>query len=468
MKNFSIQIDADGVALVTFDMAGKRLNVISDEVQTELEQLVSTLRDSPEIRGAVLVSGKENGFCAGADLGEIIGHFDRWRTAQRQDALRQGLAESSSLSRHLRALETCGKPVAAAISGMALGGGLELALACHYRVAVDDPKLRLAFPEAGVGLLPGAGGTQRLIRLIGIEAALPYLLDCRPIDPADALAGGLLHARVPAAELVETARRWVLENPQAVAPWDQKEFRLPGGGPHTPQGYRGFGPAIAARLAGGSADQPAQANILKCVYEGAQVPIDAGLRIESRYFFNTVRSPQAKVMARTFFVSRQTLAKREKHTDPRSYLDALRQATKTEQQVLLEEGVAAPLVAALARRYAVEGAAIEAPSQTQCEDTDFANIAAIKQRLLYAQTLAAVRALEGGNAGDALEADASAVAAGFPSWTGGPISFIDVEGPQRFLAQAERFVAELGERFAVPAGLRERAAAGRGLYDEPA
>lgn len=464
MKNFSIQTDADGVALITFDMPGKRMNVISDEVQAELEQVVNTLRDSPAIRGAVLVSGKANGFCAGADLGEIIGHFDRWRAAEGQDELRQGLAESGSLSRHLRALETCGKPVAAAIGGMALGGGLELALACHYRVAVEDPQLRLAFPEAGVGLLPGAGGTQRLIRLVGIDAALPYLLDCRPIDPADALAAGVVHACVPADQLVETARRWVLEHPQAVAPWDEKEFRLPGGGPHTPQGYRGFAPAIAARLAGGSAEQPALANILKCVYEGAQVPIDAGLRIESRYFFNTLRSPQAKAMARTFFVSRQALAKRGEHADPTRYLDALRAAAQAEQRALLDEGAAPLLVGNLARRYGVEGSALDAQAQRQRDDTDFASIATIKQRLLYAQALAAARALDDGLVGDALEADAFAIAAGFPGWTGGPLSFIEVEGPQRFLAQAERFATELGERFAVPAGLRERAAAGRGFY----
>jgi 3-hydroxyacyl-CoA dehydrogenase/enoyl-CoA hydratase/3-hydroxybutyryl-CoA epimerase len=463
MKNFSIQTDADGVALVTFDVPGKSMNVISFEVQAELEQVVKTLRDSPDIRGAVLVSGKANGFCAGADLGEIIGHFDRWRAAESQDELRQGLAESGSLSRHLRALETCGKPVAVALGGMALGGGLELALACHHRVAVDDPKLRLAFPEAGVGLLPGAGGTQRLIRLVGIDAALPYLLDCRPIDPADALAAGLLHARVPADRLLETARRWVLEHPQAVAPWDEKEFRFPGG-PHTPQGYRSFAPAIAARHAASGAEQPALANILKCVYEGAQVPIDAGLRIESRYFFNTVRSPQAKAMARTFFVSRQVLAKRGERADLTGYLAALREAAQAEQRALLEEGAAPLLVANLARRFAVEGAALDAQAQKQNEDTDFAAIAAIRQRLLYAQALAAARALEDGSAGDALEADAVAVAAGFPGWTGGPLSFIEVEGPQRFLAEAERLAAELGERFSVPAGLRERAAAGRGFY----
>jgi enoyl-CoA hydratase len=451
MKNFSLEIDTDGIALVTFDVPGKRMNVISDEVQEELARLVETIRDSADIRGAVLQSGKPNGFCAGADLAEISGHFDRWRAARSQDELRQGLAESGSLSRHLRALETCGKPVAAAIAGVALGGGLELALACHYRVAVDDPELRLAFPESGVGLLPGAGGTQRLIRLIGIDAALAHLLDGQPITPAAALNGAVLHARVPAEALLETARRWVLDNPEAQAPWDAKEFRLPGGGPHTLQGYRSFAPAIAARQADSAADYPAIGNILKCVYEGAQVPIDAGLRIESRYFFNTVRSPQAKAMANTFFIARQALARRAQRGDPGAYLEALRQAARAEAQAMREEGFAATLVANLAARSAVR---VDLPrgDAVSREDADLAALAGLRRRFLYSQALTAARCLEEGLIGDALEADAAAIAAGFPGWSGGPLSFIEVEGRRRFAEQARALADAHGERFCLPPG----------------
>lgn len=455
MKNFSIEVDADGVALVTFDVPGKRMNVISDAVQEDLARLVEIIRDSADIRGAVLRSGKPSGFCAGADLAEIVGHFDRWRAAQSQDELRQGLAESGSLSRHLRALETCGKPLAAAIDGLALGGGLELALACHYRVAVDEPGLRLAFPESGVGLLPGAGGTQRLIRLIGIEAALPYLLDGLPINASAALDGGILHARVPTAALLGTARRWVLDNPAAQAPWDAKEYRLPGGGPHSGQGYGTFAPAIAARQAGCAADYPAIGNILKCVYEGAQVPIDAGLRIESRYFFNTVRSPQAKAMANTFFIARQLLSRREPRADTSAYLDALRQSAQEEAQAMRDEGFAATLVANLAARSAVR---LELPTRDEVslEDVDFAALTELKQRFLYSQALTAARCLEQGVIADALEADASATAAGFPGWSGGPLSFIEVEGPRRFAEQADRLAKKHGERFFLPQKLREK------------
>jgi enoyl-CoA hydratase/carnithine racemase len=466
MKNFSIKTDAAGVALITFDVPGKGMNVISFEVQREFEQVVETLRSSADIRGAVVVSGKVSGFCAGADLPEILGHFDGWRAAQSQEELHIGLAESASWSRRLRALETCGKPVAVAIGGMALGGGLELVLACHYRVGVDDPKLRLAFPEVGVGLLPGAGGTQRLIRLVGINAALPYLLEGAPIAPADALASGVVHALVPAEHLVETARRWVLEHPQVVAPWDEKGFELPGGNPHTPQGYRAFAPAMAARHAAAGGQYPAVANIFKCIYEGSQVPIDAALRIESRYFFNTVRSPQAKAMARTNFVSRQTLAKREQREDLSMYLSELRQCVDAEKQAMVEEGIAVNVVANLTRQNAVR-AEIDTPTAALIpllEDVDFSVVAELKRRLLYVQALAAVRSLDRKVVVDPLEADAGAIAAGFPMWTGGPVSYIEVEGPHLFIVQADTFARQYGERFAVPESLRERAASGRGFY----
>ncbi|MCL6692354.1 enoyl-CoA hydratase-related protein [Pseudomonas sp. R3.Fl] len=464
MKNFSIAIDDDGVALVTFDIPGKSMNVISDEVQAELDAVVEMLRDSERIRGAVLISAKPSGFCAGADLPEIVGHFKRWRAARDQQALRQGLVESSSLSRRLRALETCGKPVAAAINGMALGGGLELALACHYRVAVDDPKLRLAFPETGVGLLPGAGGTQRLMRLIGIEAALPYLLDGVPITADAALAGGILHARVPADSLLDTARRWVLEHPQAQAPWDDPAFKLPGGGPHSPQGYRGFAPAIAARLANSGADHPALGNVLKCVYEGAQVPIDAGLRIESRYFFNTVRSPRAEAMARTFFISRQVLSRRVERGDPEIYLQRLRQSVLEERLAMLDEGAPVVLVNNLVRRHAVRVEMADTVQPWGEHEVDFTMMAELRQRLLYVQSLAALRCLEEGLIADPLEADAAAIEAGFPSWSGGPVSFVEVEGLAYFLESADRLAASHGNCFALSSTWRERMTSGIGPY----
>ena len=208
------------------------------------------------------------------------------------------------------------------------------------------------------------------------------------------------------------------------------------------------------------------ANILKCIYEGSQVPIDAALRIESRYFFNTVRSPQAKAMARTNFVSRQALAKREQREDLSAYLIELRQSVGAEMQAMVEEGVAANVVANLSRHNAVR-TEVDTPSAAVIpllDDVDFAVVAELKRRLLYVQAITAVRSLDKGGVADPLEADAGAIAAGFPMWTGGPVSYIEVEGPRHFVVQADTFASQYGERFAVPESLRERAVSGRGFY----
>ncbi|MGE4303993.1 MAG: enoyl-CoA hydratase-related protein [Novosphingobium sp.] len=303
MENFTISVDADGIALVTFDVPERSTNAISAGVQRDLDTLVATIKGDDAIRGVVLQSGKAKGFCAGADLRELPTDIARWRAATAAGKPAEGVSDAGGFSTRVRAIETCGKPVVAAIAGHALGGGLELALGCHYRVAVDDPAPLLALPEASLGLIPGGGGTQRLLRLMGLNAALPYLLDGTPISPGDALASGVIHAVVPAVQLIETARRWILDGGDAIAPWDKKGFQIPGGGPHGAAGYLTFGPAMAARRAGPAGRAAATANILKVVYEGAQVPIDAGLRIESRYFFNTAHSDDAvakieKFMAR--------------------------------------------------------------------------------------------------------------------------------------------------------------------------
>ena len=136
-----------------------------------------------------------------------------------------------ALNKTFRALETCGKPVVAAINGLALGGGLEICLASHYRIVADNPKIKLGLPESKVGLLPGAGGTQRLPRLLGVMKAAPYLLEGKTMSPQEALALGVVHEVVPEAELITAARKYLAGKPDAVAPWDKKEFKIPGGGP---------------------------------------------------------------------------------------------------------------------------------------------------------------------------------------------------------------------------------------------
>ena len=305
METFSIEVDADGIALVTFDVPGRSMNTITAQVMKEFPEVVERIRTDPAIKGAVIASGKASGFCAGADLGEL-GAADRSGSAE--ERLKAAYDSASGLQRQLRALETCGKPVAAAIAGVAMGGGLEIALACHHRVCVDDPKIQLALPEAKVGLLPGGGGTQRLTRLLGVMTAAPYLLEGKSLRPAEAKSMGVVDALAPRGEEIAAAKAWV-KTGDPVARWDKKDFKIPGGGPYTPGGQQVFvmGNALLRKQSYGN--YPAQLNILKAVYEGLQVPMDAALRIESRYFVKTMMTPQAKGMIRTLFGSMQALGK---------------------------------------------------------------------------------------------------------------------------------------------------------------
>jgi len=309
MENFKIEVDSDGVALVTFDVPGRSMNTLTASVIKEIGDVVDRIKSDETIKGVVITSGKTTGFCAGADLGELGGSGGLGGGKPGEEGLKAAFEAGFALNKAFRALETCGKPVAAAINGLAMGGGLEITLACHYRVVADNPKIQLALPEAKVGLLPGAGGTQRLPRLMGVMAAAPYLLEGKSMKPAEALANKVVHEVVPADQVVEAAKTWVKTKGDPVALWDKKEFKLPGGGPYTPTGSQVFvmGNAMLRKQTYGN--YPAQLNIMKAVYEGTQVPFDAALRIETRYFLKTMMTPQAKGMIRTLFLSLQELGK---------------------------------------------------------------------------------------------------------------------------------------------------------------
>ena len=209
----------------------------------------------------------------------------------------------------LRALETCGKPVAAAINGLALGGGLELTLACHYRVVADDSKIQLGLPEIKVGLFPGGGGTQRLTRLIGVQAAMTAMSAGSSWRPNDAKGAGVVHEVVARGTEIDAAKAWIKGGGKAVQPWDDKGFKQPGGGPYHPAGIQSFlvGNAMLRKQSYGN--YPAVLNLMKAVYEGIQVPMDAALRIETRYFIKTLMTPQAQAMIRSLFLSKQELDK---------------------------------------------------------------------------------------------------------------------------------------------------------------
>ena len=309
MENFKIDVDGDGIALITFDVPGRTMNTITAGVIRDLVEIVARIKTDSAIKGAVICSGKQSGFCAGADLGELNQRgAGAAAPKSEEEKLKVQFEQGFALNRVYRELETCGKPVAAAIEGLALGGGLEMTLACHYRVVADNAKIKLGLPEAKVGLLPGAGGTQRLPRLIGVQNAAMMILQGADKSPQEAQGLGFVNELAPAGKTVDAAKAWLKGKPNAVAPWDVKGYRVKDG-PYTAGGSMVSvgGNAMVSKQT--NLNYPAQRNILSCIYEGVQVPIDAALRIESRYFIKTANTPQAKGMIRTLFVSMQALGK---------------------------------------------------------------------------------------------------------------------------------------------------------------
>jgi 3-hydroxyacyl-CoA dehydrogenase/enoyl-CoA hydratase/3-hydroxybutyryl-CoA epimerase len=312
MANFTLEVDADGIALITWDMPGRSMNVIDASVTEELGQIVEKVAGDAAIKGAVITSGKE-AFCAGADLTmleRMAGLYVGLVKHEGEVAANQMVFdESRKLSQLYRRLETCGKPWVAAINGTAMGGGFELCLACHHRVAADNPKTRLGLPEVKVGLFPGAGGTQRIARMLQPADALQFLLKGQDLKVDRAKAMKLVDNIVPQVDLIKTGKDWIKTGGKGVAPWDVQGFRLPGGPVYSKGGMMTFPAANAIYRRETYDNYPAARAILQVVYEGLQVPMDVALRIESRWFAKIVRSPEAATMIRTLFVSMQELNK---------------------------------------------------------------------------------------------------------------------------------------------------------------
>ena len=293
------EVDADGVALLTIDYPGKTMNVIDQAFMDSLQACIDRVRDDVGVKGAIVTSGKE-AFVAGADLLAMERNLDN--TAD--DPPPVAFEKYGSLSQVFRRLETCGKPVAAAINGTAMGGGFELALACHYRVLADTPAAIVGLPEVQIGLLPGAGGTQRLPRLIGIQAAMPYLLEGKHAAPKSALEAGLVHELAPPRDLLARAKKWLLESPKAVQPWDEKGFRFPGGNALDPRVAPAFVVGNTMLQANTQQNLPAPQAIQSCLYEGSLLPIDKALRVETKYLMTLARGPVSRGMIRTLFVNK--------------------------------------------------------------------------------------------------------------------------------------------------------------------
>jgi len=293
----------DGVAILTWDDRDRPMNVLSGDALAELGAGVEKAVADDAVKGIVLTSGKQGVFVAGGDLQQI-------------ETLGSGPIDAADLLKRtgavldqLRRMETCGKPVVAALNGVTLGGGYEIALACHRRILVNQRHAQVGLPEAGLGLMPGAGGTQRLPRLIGLQGALGLIMQGTQLSPDQALEKGLVDELVEPPELIPAAKKWIHENGSATQPWDEKRYQVPGGGADSvtfAQTMMGANAMTHANTYGNILSQEA---ILQSVYDGLGLPMDRAGKVETRQFIRVLQDPTARSMLRTLFFSLQECQK---------------------------------------------------------------------------------------------------------------------------------------------------------------
>ncbi len=285
--------DDEGIVTLTMDMSGSA-NVMNAEYHEAMAGAVARLEaERDDITGVVLTSAKKT-FFAGGDLNLLI--------QLTPENVREALGFLEEIKGQLRRLELLGKPVVAAVNGSALGGGFEIALACHHRVVLDDDRIKVGLPEVTLGLLPGGGGVTRLVRLLGVQAALPLLMEGKQLRPARALQAGIVHALASSREdLIAQARTWIKANPAPQQPWDRPGYSVPDvkfGDPNV-YGLLAAAPAVLRKKTHGV--YPAPEKILAAAVEGALVDFDTALQVESRYFVELVTGQVSKNMISTFW-----------------------------------------------------------------------------------------------------------------------------------------------------------------------
>lgn len=289
LANFSAT-DDDNIVILTIQQS-RKMNVLDEHFSNDLEKIAQSFIEDKDSKGLIITSDKDS-FIVGADI-------DQFTNIQ---SPKQAFDFVEHFKKVLRSLETCGKPVVAALTGTALGGGLEVALGCHYRIAVDQPNAKYGLPEVKLGLLPGGGGTQRLMRLVGMQKALELMTQGTKLTTQAAHQLGIIDAVVTdKTSLIEQAKQWIHEHPTAQQPWDAKGFKIPQGNALTPQNAQmlSIAPAMANQKSHGN--YPAITHILSCVFEGSLVDIDTALALESRYFVACAMSQVSKNMIGTLW-----------------------------------------------------------------------------------------------------------------------------------------------------------------------
>jgi 3-hydroxyacyl-CoA dehydrogenase / enoyl-CoA hydratase / 3-hydroxybutyryl-CoA epimerase len=316
LEQFRLEFQDNGLVHLVFDVPGRSMNVFSNKAILELGAFAAWLPGS-DVTGVIIRSGKPSAFCAGADLNELGVAYDMIMAAPQCDRFNLAYDHFFPLSAALRAIETCGKPVAAAIAGLALGGGCELALAAHHRVMVDDPKVAMGLPESLVGLLPGAGGTQRLPRLVGVEVALPILLDGARLSGQAALDAGLIDALAMPGEEVALAENWLLGAMDPKAAWDDSNWTK-----------RPL-PSLAVFRAKGDFHNPALAAILDCIEFGYPQCFDGAIRSEMAIFAHLIQRPEPRNMIQTLFLGKTDYDRARRKNELPEFIDDALSAVRT-------------------------------------------------------------------------------------------------------------------------------------------
>jgi 3-hydroxyacyl-CoA dehydrogenase / enoyl-CoA hydratase / 3-hydroxybutyryl-CoA epimerase len=314
MSEFTLSKDADGVGIITWDVPGKTMNVMSFDGLSQLEACIDQALADDEIKGVVITSGKEGTFAGGMDL-NLLAVMKEEAGDEPARGLFEGTMKMHALLRKIELagmdLKTKkgGKPIAAALPGTAAGIGMELPLATHRIFAAENPKAKYGLPEIMVGIFPGAGGTTRMVRKVGAIGAAPLLLEGKMLDVKKAKGAGYVDEI--AADPVAAAKEWVLNAKPAdlVKPWDAKGYKMPGGAPYHPAGFMNFVGASAMVHGKTQGAFPAAKALLSAVYEGALVDFDTALKIEARWFTSVLMNPSSGAMIRSLFINKEALEK---------------------------------------------------------------------------------------------------------------------------------------------------------------
>ena len=288
---FNYEKDSQNIVTITMDMDGRSANVINGEFSNLWIEAMERLENEKKLSGVIIASAKKT-FLAGGDLEMIMALDDP----------EQAFNLVEKLKLDLRRIEKLGKPIVAAINGAALGGGLEISLCCNHRIAVNSPKTKIGFPEVTLGILPTAGGLIRVTRLVGLEAALPFLIDGKQVTPSLAKKLGIIDDTADnIKDLFLKAKQYILANPEKLQPWDTKDYKMPGGNANDPKIAQmlSIAPAMLSKKTNGN--YPAPEAILSAAVEGSVVDFDTASKIESRYFVELATGKVAKNMINAFW-----------------------------------------------------------------------------------------------------------------------------------------------------------------------